>query len=107
MPPITNIEGVHADADMVGHGAVAKAPPAQALNWLPNSYYRLRDPTLIARIVAVEADGLRGEIFSAAKLKWVNGCPSIHSTETTAAEEWDLRGNSRCDGAHDLMELIR
>jgi hypothetical protein len=92
---------------MAGHGAVAKAPPAQVLNWLPNSYYRLRDPTLIARIVAVEAGGLRGEIFSAAKLKWVNGCPGSSLDETPRAEEWDLKGNSRCDGAHDLMELIR
>jgi hypothetical protein len=107
MPPITNIEGLHADAGMVGHDAVAETSPQQSLNWLPNSYYRLRDPTLIARIVAVEAGGMRGEIFPAAKLKWVNGRPSIHSTETTAAEEWDLRGNSRCDAAHDLMELIR
>jgi hypothetical protein len=107
MPPTTHIEGVYADAVMVGHGAVAKAPPAQALNWLPNSYYRLRDPTLIARIVAVEAGRMRGEIFPASKLNWVNGHPSIHSTETTAAEEWDLRGNSRCDAAHDVMALIR
>jgi hypothetical protein len=107
MPPITNIEGVHAAAGMVGHGAVAKAPPAQALNWMPNSYYRLRDPTLIARIVAVEAGGLRGAIFPAAKLKWVNGCPGIPLDEMPKAEEWDLRGNSRCDGAHDLMEFIR
>jgi hypothetical protein len=107
MPPPAHIDGVYADAATVGHGARAKAPPAQALNWLPNSYYRLRDPTLIARIVAVEAGGMRGEIFPAAKLKWVNGCPGIPSDEMPRAEEWDLRGNSTCDAAHDLMELIR
>jgi hypothetical protein len=86
---------------------VARPLSAQALNWRPDSYYRLRDPTLIARIVAVEAGGMKGEIFPAAELEWVNGRPGIPSDEMPRAEEWDLKGNSRFDATHDLMELIR
>jgi len=105
-------EDAHADCgnDMcepASRGQPTQGSLANSLGWLPNSYYRLRDSTLVARIVAVEAGGLRGEIFPAAKLKWVNESPSIASAETISAEEWDLGGNSRCEAAHDLMELIR
>jgi hypothetical protein len=102
MPPTTHIEGAYADAGMVG-----PEPATQPLKWLPNSYYRLRDSRLAARIVSVEANGIRGEIFPVARLRSVNGEPTVHSSEIEETEEWDLKGNSKSGPAHDLMELIR
>ncbi|MGE5644653.1 MAG: hypothetical protein ACM336_02555 [Acidobacteriota bacterium] len=89
------------------YDAISEASPQQPFHWLPDSYYRLRDPALIARVAAVEASGLKGEIFPAAKLKRVNGRPAISSLDVTSVEEWDLRGYSKCEAAHDLVELVR
>jgi hypothetical protein len=108
----TRIEGACADAGMVGlepagHDTVAQAPTTQPLKWLPNSYYRLRDSRLAARIASVEANGIRGEIFPVVRLRTVNGEPAVHSSEIEETEEWDLKGNSKSGPAHDLMKLIR
>jgi hypothetical protein len=81
----------------------------QALNWLPDSYYRLRDSGLVAHITAVEADRLRGEIAPIGTLTWINtnGQPRLDRSAVCAAGEWDLQGDCRRNAAHDLMQLIR
>lgn len=112
MPPTTHIESAHADGSMIGpepagHNAAKDALPTQALNWLHNSYYRLRDSRLAARIVSVEGNRIRGEIFPVARLRSVNGEPAVHSSEIEGTEEWDLKGNAKGGPEHDFMELIR
>jgi hypothetical protein len=112
MPPTAHIERTCADAGLVGpepagHGAAPDAQPTQALNWLPNSYYRLRDSRLAARIVSVEANRIRGDIFQVARVRLVNGQPVVDSSEIEETEEWDLKGNCKGRPAHDFMELIR
>jgi len=76
----------------------------QHLEWAPNSYYRLRDSRLAARIVTVEGGRLTGEIFPFAKIKWINGEPTVESTNLEP-EVWDLKGDAR-DETHDLIRLI-
>lgn len=85
----------------------ARSHPLQALNWLVPSYYRLRDRRLAARIESVRADRIKGAVFSFAKVRWVNGLPSIDSGDIQCVEEWDLRGDAQGHAEHDLMELIR
>lgn len=63
-PPTMHSEDAHADCgnDMcepASRGQPTQGSLANSLGWLPNSYYRLRDSTLVARIVAV--DGRRVE----------------------------------------------
>lgn len=74
------------------------------LKWAPNSYYRLRDSRLAARIVAVEAGRLTGEVFPFAKIQWINGQPSVESSNLQP-EVWDLKGDAR-DNSHDLIHLL-
>lgn len=77
------------------------------LAWVAGSYYRLRDARLAAHITSVEADQLRGQIGPVARLKWINGSPSLDSSAVCSDGEWDLNGECRRNPAHDLMELIR
>src|SRR5579885_3226681 len=100
MPPTTHIERTCADAGLVGpepagHGAAPDAQPTQALNWLPTSYYRLRDSRLAARIVSVEANRIRGDVFPVARLRLVNGQPVVDSSEIEET-------GTRLHGAHPL-----
>jgi hypothetical protein len=85
----------------------APTQPRQELNWLPESYYRLRNRRLAARIASVQSDRIQGAVFAFSKLKWVNGVPSVDSSEILANEEWNFRGDAKSCPEHDLMELIR
>jgi hypothetical protein len=79
---------------------------APVLNWLPNSYYRLLDPRLAARIVAVESGRVKGEIFPLTRLRWVNGQPTVDPQDIEGPGEWDLTGEAQDAATHDLTELI-
>jgi hypothetical protein len=81
--------------------------PAPVLNWLPNSYYRLLDPRLGARIVTLEGGRVKGEIFPLIRLRWVDGQPTVDPQDIECAGEWDLTGEAQDAATHDLMELIR
>ncbi len=76
------------------------------LAWAPNSYYRLRDSHLAARIDAVEADRLEGRVFPSTKVQWINGEPWVDPADGEGAT-WDLRGDSTEDRGRDLIELLR
>ena len=76
----------------------------QQLDWAPNSYYRLRDSRLAARIAAVDAGRLTGEVFAFAKIQWINGAPTVESTNLQP-EVWDLKGDAQNE-KHDLIHLI-
>jgi hypothetical protein len=76
----------------------------QHLEWAPNSYYRLRDSRLAARIIGVDAGRLTGEVFPFAKIQWINGQPSVESSNRQP-EVWDLKGDAQ-DKTHDLIQLV-
>jgi len=76
----------------------------QQLDWVTNSYYRLRDLRLAARIVAVDAGRLTGEVFPFAKIHWINGAPTVESTNLES-EVWDLKGDA-LNEKHDLIHVI-
>ena len=76
----------------------------QHLEWAPNSYYRLRDSRLAARIVTVDAGRLTGDVFPSAKIQWINGNPTVESSNLQP-EVWDLKGDAQNEN-HDLIQLI-
>lgn len=76
----------------------------QHLEWAPNSYYRLRDSRLAARVVTVDASRLTGEVFPFAKIQWINGEPTVESWNLRP-EVWDLKGDAQ-NSNHDLIQRI-
>lgn len=78
----------------------------ESLHWIPNTFYRLRDPRQTARIVSIESSRLFGEIFQTAKVRWVNDAPAVPAEDIENAGEWDLSGNSLRTPAYDLMERL-
>lgn len=100
-------EGGLARAESTRAVAGESVAGGQELNWAPMSYYRLRDRRFAARIESVRPDRIGGAVFSFAKVKCVNGVPSIDSGDIECVEEWDLLGNAKGHPEHDLMELIR
>jgi len=92
MPPITHTEPLQSQTPLA---------------WAPGSFYRLRDSRYAARLLSVQQDGLRGEIFPIRKLRWVNQEPALDPSESHQTGEWDLRGDFKGGHPFDLMELIR
>jgi hypothetical protein len=107
MPLATSNESGLARTERTRAAAGESVAARQELNWTPMSCYRLRDRRLAARIESIRPDRIRGTVFSFVKAKYLNGVPSIDSSDIECVEEWDLRGNAKGHAEHDLMELIR
>lgn len=81
--------------------------PAQTLNWIPNSFYRLRAPSLAGHVAEVGPGLLRGYVIRASGIRRVNGQFQYSQEDVVRPSEWDGAGNCLGERSYDLMELMR
>lgn len=81
--------------------------PAQSLNWISNSFYRLREASLAGHVTEAGPGLLRGFVIRVSAIRRVNGEFQYSEADVLRPAEWDGEGNCRGERSYDLMELMR